>query len=83
MTEQEAYGQAFMNGRAQGYSEGYARGLKESIEEGEWTYPEGRGDAVCSACGLKWCDTCQECGLRPSNTNYCPGCGKKMRRPEQ
>lgn len=30
MTEKEAYGQAFENGRAVGDAEGYARGLKEA-----------------------------------------------------
>lgn len=33
MTEKEAWGQAFENGRKQGDAEGYARGLKEAYAE--------------------------------------------------
>ena len=32
MTEKEAYGQAFENGRQKGDAEGYARGLKEAVK---------------------------------------------------
>lgn len=34
MTEKEAWGQAFENGRQQGDAEGYARGLREAVKHG-------------------------------------------------
>ena len=80
MTEQEAYGQAYLNGKEDGYAAGYLRGAAESSGEAEWIYSKDTGDAVCSNCGLKWYPYCMECGLSPENTSFCPGCGKKMRK---
>ena len=82
MTDQEAHAQAFENGRQQGDKEGYERGLREAaarnVRESEWVNgPDG--DPVCKACGLRWFDDCQECGLGPHNTRYCPGCGARMK----
>lgn len=78
MTDQEAWGQAFENGRQQGDKEGYERARREFDRESEWVNgPDG--DPVCKACGLRWFDECQECGLGPHNTRYCPGCGARMK----
>ena len=48
------------------------------VVHGRWE-PDGKGwMEVCSNCGFNWWDGCQECGVRPSNTFYCPNCGAKM-----
>ena len=46
------------------------------VVHGKWSYDYT--DAVCSNCGFKWFDGCQECGVCPSDVNYCPNCGAKM-----
>ena len=46
------------------------------VVHGRWLY-EGL-NAVCSNCGFEWFDGCQECGVCPSDVNYCPHCGAKI-----
>ena len=46
------------------------------VVHGRWIYT--RIDANCSHCGFEWFASCQECGVCPDNTNYCPNCGARM-----
>ena len=63
--------------------EDYGVGLGEKkaadvveVVHGRWIYT--RIDANCSHCGFEWFASCQECGVCPDNTNYCPNCGARM-----
>lgn len=58
------------------YKNGYEAGKNDAVVHGRWRY-EGL-NAVCSNCGFKWFEGCQECGVCPSDVNYCPHCGAKM-----
>ena len=53
---------------------------KEELK-GEWL-PFGRIELKCSNCGFLWFLGCQECGVSPDNTSYCPMCGADMRGAE-
>jgi hypothetical protein len=76
MTEQEAYGQAFENGRKVGDAEGYARGKAEAGKSGKWEpHPHHPGFDRCSECrdciiSADWADS--------EKWNYCPNCGARM-----
>ena len=66
MTEQEAYGQAFENGRKLGYEEG----KRDAVKRGCWVRSVFREDYFhCSECGEN----------REGKANYCHNCGADMR----
>lgn len=74
MTEKEAWGQAFENGRKVGDAEGYARGLKETVKHGRWVELH-LGKLRCSVCEKEsmcvgW--------LIDGKYDYCPHCGARM-----
>ena len=78
MTEQEAYGQAFENGRKVGDAEGYARGKAEALKRGRWEYrdrPYGY-TFVCSECGSPWVMSTSKHMCFKSD--FCPNCGARM-----
>ena len=61
--------------RAIGYAEGYAKGKNER-PQGEWNYI---GNTVINH-SIKICE-CNWCKKRNyGETNFCPNCGKKMKR---
>ena len=70
MTENEAWGQAFENGRKVGDAEGYARGKAEAVKPGRWIDLEPE-------IGLFACSECDHRILR-AKCNYCPNCGARM-----
>ena len=80
MTENEAYGQAFENGRRQGYEEG----KRDAVKHGRWEplkIPTG-----IEAFGYKEMAVlafmCSECGnhidVSEGHFSHCPNCGAKM-----
>ena len=48
------------------------------VVHARWEHNSETGNEVCSNCGFEWWDGCQECGIWPSATHYCPNCGAKM-----
>ena len=48
------------------------------VVHARWEHNGTYGEEVCSNCGFEWWDGCQECGVCPSDTFYCPNCGAKM-----
>lgn len=81
MTEKEAWGQAFENGRQQGDAEGYARGLREAVKHGRWIPLEYDGFADGNPVWDLWeCSECREehSGDEDTLTPYCPNCGARM-----
>lgn len=87
MTENEAWGQAFENGRKVGDAEGYARGLKEAVKLGKWEDEYGGKYANpryrCSACKEKAPYEFRQDGLGSwkavqALTPSCPNCGARM-----
>lgn len=81
MTEKEAYGQAFENGRKKGFEEGYARGLQDAVKHGYWKLFQHSKEAEvadyeCSVCGGILIDV-PETPDRELNA-YCPMCGAMM-----
>ena len=78
MTENEAWGQAFENGRKVGDAEGYARGLKEAVKHGRWVDHCVR-DWRCSECGGKLLKVRHIDGYcYDDKPKYCPDCGARM-----
>lgn len=77
MTEKEAWGQAFENGRQKGDAEGYARGLKETSKNGQWINTE-YDEWNCSECQKNLIVGYDE---NPVNygVNFCSHCGADMR----
>lgn len=69
MTENEAYGQAFENGRAVGDAEGYARGVGEAVKHGRWI--RRHNETKCSRCEFIYYSN-------HDDFNYCPNCGARM-----
>ncbi len=70
MTENEAWGQAFENGRKVGDAEGYARGKAEAVKHGRWIDLELEiGLFACSECDHR---------ILLAKRNYCPNCGARM-----
>lgn len=77
MSENEAYGQAFENGRKVGYEEG----KKDAVKHGHWIPLEYDGYADGNPVWDLWeCSECQEehSGDEETLTLYCPQCGAKM-----
>ena len=70
MTENEAYGQAFENGRKVGDAEGYARGMRDAVKHGQWLHNPGNPSPYCSHCGNE--------PNHNEETDYCPDCGARM-----
>ena len=90
MTEQEAWGQAFENGRRQGDAEGYARGQQEAALRNCPESPYDDDYEVCPNCGSgeylhnedgNRNSFCGQCGqaidwAEPENeVGCCPVCG--------
>lgn len=79
MTDQEAWAQAFENGRQQGDKEGYERGLREAVRHGRWK-PYHEADIGYDEYGVR----CSNCGFEVEDhevkfvMRYCPKCGAKM-----
>ena len=67
MTEKEAYGQAFENGRKLGYEEG----KRDAVKHGRWMRARKpiTANMECSVCHKEYL---------LSDHNYCPNCGAKM-----
>ena len=77
MTEKEAYGQAFENGRTVGYEEG----KRDAVKHGRWAPLEYDGFADGSPVWDLWeCSECQyeHSGDEDTLTPYCPNCGARM-----
>lgn len=62
---------------------GHVRECEHFKEErkGKWV-DLANYDVECSNCGFQWYPCCQECGVSPDNTSYCPNCGADMRGAE-
>ena len=80
MTEQEAYGQAFENGRKVGDAEGYARGKAEAGKSGKWE-EWSPSDITLILTGEEMLFGCSGCGAKYPDVEgyrYCPNCGARM-----
>lgn len=77
MTEKEAYGQAFENGRKVGYEEG----KRDAVKHGRWIPLEYDGYADGNPVWDLWeCSECREehSGDEDTLTPCCPNCGARM-----
>ena len=73
MTENDAHGQTFENGRKVGDAEGYARGKAEGVKHAYWIRT-GRGmkcsNPECRCLSALWDDNLK--------STFCPWCGARM-----
>ena len=77
MTEKEAYGQAFENGRKLGYEEG----KRDAVKHGEWiedyeTIVDDSGRETYPVQTGYVCSECEKDG--DVNWRFCPNCGARM-----
>lgn len=85
MTENEAWGQAFENGRKVGDAEGYARGKAEAMKHGRWIPVDDEGNPCdewdCSVCEKRLTFGEEMSADEVYELNcYCPNCGARMER---